>query len=217
MREDFEKLQVHLSLDVPESYRAAGFIYVLSNESMPGVYKIGMTKNEPESRAKEISGSTGVPSPFKVLAAYHSMNPRADEKMIHEAFDDCRISSNREFFGLSDDKEIDDALHEIGCLVGPERGADCADIADSNIFISFSNEREINLMEELYEQGIGGYVGDLTSIRNYLIRIGMSHVKDIITHHHASIVINQDKSISLVKSTGTQMWEAHHEQQCSEG
>ena len=34
------------------------------------IYKIGMTKHSPEVRAKEISASTGVPKPFKVIAAF---------------------------------------------------------------------------------------------------------------------------------------------------
>ena len=52
----------------------------------PGIYKIGMTKHSPEVRAKEISASTGVPKPFKVIAAFHSNNPASDEKLIHKTF-----------------------------------------------------------------------------------------------------------------------------------
>ncbi|MEI7177097.1 GIY-YIG nuclease family protein [Pectobacterium carotovorum] len=203
------------AMKVPANYRAAGYIYVLGNESMPGIYKIGMTKHEPELRAKEISSTTGVPTPFSVIAAFHSRNPRADERMVHEAFDDCRVNQNREFFSLAGENDLRDALDELQSVVGPERNADVADLAVTDTFISFSNENEIDLVEELYDQGIGGVVGNLSAVKNFLIRAGINHVKDIINQHHASIVIGTNGAISLVKSYETQWLEAQNEQQCS--
>ncbi len=43
-----------------------GYVYVLMNSSMRGLVKIGKTEREPEERAKELSASTGVPTPFMV-------------------------------------------------------------------------------------------------------------------------------------------------------
>ena len=40
-----------------------GFIYILSNVSMPGVYKVGLTTNSVRQRAQELA-STGVPTEF---------------------------------------------------------------------------------------------------------------------------------------------------------
>lgn len=48
-------------MDIPSDFRMAGWVYILSNEYMPGIYKIGMTTNSPEARAKELSSATGVP------------------------------------------------------------------------------------------------------------------------------------------------------------
>ena len=42
------------------------YVYVLSNESMPGHVKIGFTRSNPIDRAKQLSSSTGVASPFNV-------------------------------------------------------------------------------------------------------------------------------------------------------
>ena len=42
-----------------------GFIYILSNPSMPGVFKIGLTTNSVYQRIRELS-TTGVPQKFKV-------------------------------------------------------------------------------------------------------------------------------------------------------
>jgi hypothetical protein len=43
-----------------------GFIYILSNDAMPGLLKIGYTTKLVEKRAGAIAAATGVPSPFKV-------------------------------------------------------------------------------------------------------------------------------------------------------
>lgn len=47
-----------------------GIVYVLSNEAMPGLIKIGRTSGEGVGRrVAELSRSTGVPLPFKVEVA----------------------------------------------------------------------------------------------------------------------------------------------------
>ncbi len=43
-----------------------GYIYVLINYSMQGIVKVGKTIRDTESRAKELSSVTGVPTPFIV-------------------------------------------------------------------------------------------------------------------------------------------------------
>ena len=43
-----------------------GFVYVLSNASMPGLIKVGMTTKVPDGRAKELSSDTSTPTPFIV-------------------------------------------------------------------------------------------------------------------------------------------------------
>lgn len=42
-----------------------GYVYIISNQAMPGIFKIGFTLKDPELRAKELD-STGVPYPFIV-------------------------------------------------------------------------------------------------------------------------------------------------------
>lgn len=76
--------EVQAHLDIPEGVRSEGWVYVLTNPYMPGIYKIGMTTNEPEFRANQISQGTGIPAPFEVSEAYFSENPKKDEQDIHE-------------------------------------------------------------------------------------------------------------------------------------
>lgn len=78
--------------------RSFGFIYVLGHEFMPGVYKIGMTTRSPQARAAELSGATGVPSPFDVLYYAEVANPALEERRVHTQLAEYRVNECREFF-----------------------------------------------------------------------------------------------------------------------
>lgn len=76
--------------------RFDGCVYVLKNSKVDGV-KIGMTAGDVFSRAKQVSG-TGVPGNFHVVAAFHSRNPRKDEKKVHLKL--ARHNIEKEHFSL---------------------------------------------------------------------------------------------------------------------
>ncbi|MBI4319906.1 MAG: GIY-YIG nuclease family protein [Chloroflexi bacterium] len=77
-----------------------GFIYVLVNSSMPGLVKVGKTIRDPDSRAGQLSGATGVATPF--IVAYHEFFDDCDaaEQFIHSFLESrgYRVAPNREFF-----------------------------------------------------------------------------------------------------------------------
>lgn len=75
-----------------------GFIYVLSNSSMPGIYKIGYTANHPNTRMEQLSAATACPTPFSLLAAFGVEGPREVEREIHTTLSKHRINQQREFF-----------------------------------------------------------------------------------------------------------------------
>jgi len=75
-----------------------GFVYILENEGMPHLFKIGKTANSPYTRAHELSRETGVPSPFKVCRAYFVIDRHEAEKLIHKELEEYRFKNNREFF-----------------------------------------------------------------------------------------------------------------------
>lgn len=78
-------------------------VYVLVNQSMPGLIKIGRTTDIVESRMRQLD-STGVPLPFECFYAAEVQDAGRVERAIHEAFEDQRVRRNREFFRLSPDK-----------------------------------------------------------------------------------------------------------------
>ncbi|WP_220385717.1 GIY-YIG nuclease family protein, partial [Klebsiella pneumoniae] len=61
-----KQVGVMTTMEVPQQFRMEGWVYVLSNPCMPGIYKVGMTTTSPEVRARELSSATGVPAPFKI-------------------------------------------------------------------------------------------------------------------------------------------------------
>jgi hypothetical protein len=77
-----------------------GFVYIMGNRAMPGIYKIGMTMGAPSKRAEELSSSTSVPLPFEVMAYGEAENPSQVERELHSGYADDRVSPSREFFSV---------------------------------------------------------------------------------------------------------------------
>jgi len=78
-----------------------GYVYILTNPTMPGIVKIGKTTREPEARLKELNSATGVAMPFKLEMAIETNNPSLTERIIHEQLTDNRINKRREFFKVT--------------------------------------------------------------------------------------------------------------------
>jgi hypothetical protein len=77
-----------------------GFVYVLSNRSMPGMVKIGKTTRDPRTRAGELFAS-GVPTPFVIEATIETPNVNETELTVHRLLSANRVNSKREFFQVS--------------------------------------------------------------------------------------------------------------------
>ena len=78
-------------------------VYILTNEAMPGIIKIGWTDKNVEERMKELD-KTSTPVPFTCYFAKRVEDPTFVESKLHEAFDEFRIRYNREFFRMSPDQ-----------------------------------------------------------------------------------------------------------------
>ncbi|GAA4092364.1 GIY-YIG nuclease family protein [Nonomuraea soli] len=100
------------------STRTVGFVYVLSNESIPGIVKVGMTTKLAEDRARQLY-ATGVPLPFDVEFRALTSHPHEVEKRTHKFLKSFRVSPKREFFRVSPDLAIDavrDALLNVASI-----------------------------------------------------------------------------------------------------
>jgi T5orf172 domain. len=88
------------------SRHTVGFVYVLSNEAMPGIVKVGMTTKLAEDRARQIF-DTSAPLPFDVEFRALTSHPREVEKHAHKMLKPFRTHPKREFFRVSPDMAID--------------------------------------------------------------------------------------------------------------
>jgi hypothetical protein len=70
--------------------KVRGWVYVISNPSMPGLLKVGYSRKDPLIRARELS-STGCPQPYRVEYDLLVVAPQKVEQETHQ-----RLSSKRD-------------------------------------------------------------------------------------------------------------------------
>lgn len=91
-----------------------GYVYIISNKAMPGIFKIGYTMYDPAIRAKELEG-TGVPHPFVVEYEILVDDPMKLEQSVHRFLSD--VNENKEWFRC-DFSQCVSAIHKCldGCI-----------------------------------------------------------------------------------------------------
>jgi len=122
---------------------AVGIIYVLTNDVMPGIIKIGQTTNL-EQRMRSLD-TTGVPMPFRCHFAIEVDGYEAKERLLHDTFSDHRCRANREFFKLAPER----AMSALKLCGGRE-------IMLNNVMIGETGEIQENERTERIEREIRG-------------------------------------------------------------
>lgn len=88
-----------------------GWVYLITNEAMPGLIKIGYTLKTPDERARDLAG-TGNPYEYTVKYAVLTKNPRELEIKLHKQFANDR--AGKEWFNLSAAKVAGFIRLEVG-------------------------------------------------------------------------------------------------------
>ena len=84
----------------------SGIVYLLINEAMPGLVKIGKTtRNDPQLRVDELYNSS-VPVPFECVLAMRVDDPSSVELALHTAFGPQRVNPRREFFKIDSEQAV---------------------------------------------------------------------------------------------------------------
>lgn len=100
------------SIAYRESHSKAGWLYVITSPSLPGLTKLGCTRRlNPSIRIKELSSSS-LPEPFHAHCFVFSDDCFELENNIHKYFDKERVNPDREFFCI-EPKEAIDVLKEF--------------------------------------------------------------------------------------------------------
>lgn len=191
-------------LKIPADFKMKGYVYVLSNEAMPGIYKIGMTERSVEERVKELSKMTAIPTPFKIEACFYSDNPLADEREIHELLSQYRVSENKEFFKCDLDK-VKDFIREVLEL---EKGDELTSTACTYDIIGLgSGSDDFNLDDDFEGEFLPlMYLGNEFQIKKFLIQVGAKTLSEILSKNYARVVLMPNNEIKLVRSADEQMY-----------
>lgn len=76
-----------------------GYVYCMSNPSMPGLLKVGYTERPVEERLQEANcPNTWIPTPFCLELSKFVNDPQKKESTLHKILDDARVNLKREFF-----------------------------------------------------------------------------------------------------------------------
>ncbi len=95
------------NLKYRREHNSAGWLYVISSPSLPGMVKIGCTKRlNPTIRIRELSSSS-LPYSFKTHCFVFNDDCFALETQMHHYFDDKRVAPDREFFYITPQEAID--------------------------------------------------------------------------------------------------------------
>lgn len=101
-----------------------GYVYFLTNPTMPGLYKIGFTTNSITERLKNLSSATGVPRGFSLEFYIKSIAPEDDEKKIHTHLGKYRINKDREFFQIDTEGLVEMIISLGFTLIGTSKNND---------------------------------------------------------------------------------------------
>lgn len=104
--------------------QGGGFIYLIENTDTLE-YKIGLTKNSPEKRLKQLQ--TGSPAKLRLKASYRTNYPHRLESILHRYYSPYRLEG--EWFALSDG-QVNDFLTEC------KRTDDIIELMKDNPFFS---------------------------------------------------------------------------------
>ena len=105
LKERSDYVRKQSQIEMTHSKVREGIVYVLTNDLMPGLVKIGFTAGNPDKRAAYLSEQYSLPSPFLVAGYVHTTDPYIVEQRIHTELADRRVSG--EFFKIDAKDALD--------------------------------------------------------------------------------------------------------------
>lgn len=130
-----------------------GYIYFLTNPSMPGLIKIGYSEQSVESRINQLS-TTGVPTKFRLMAQFLVVDCIETESVIHKSLERKRINAQREFFACDLKEALDKSLPVILSNISSVNEFDSEPVVENVLNIS---KFQILLLLILLNERLIGY------------------------------------------------------------
>ncbi|KAE8543780.1 GIY-YIG nuclease family protein [Marinobacter nauticus] len=119
------------------------YIYICSNESIPGKVKIGKTEICPHRRIAALQ-TTGVPTPFELIFSAEVNDCHVSERAIHSALANFRSAHNREFFNIGPE----DAVKEVLAILDDYKLHFSAEDSNCQTYIEADQEKRLKLARE---------------------------------------------------------------------
>ena len=143
----------------------SGFLYILLNQSLGKLLKIGKTTRSPDERAKELSAATGVPTAFFVAYQEAVSDCDAAERYVHALLGQkgFRVAENREFFDVPL-KDAILALQEASQIFGVSAAPTNLNTIDIVNSTDYENKPAWEAVFDLAEDA---YYGTNTTLINY--------------------------------------------------
>jgi hypothetical protein len=91
-----DALSTREKISIKHSQIKEGFLYILENDSIPEILKIGFTSRPPDVRAKEINQKTDIPGTFSVSWYKRTIDPYIVEQRVIDALSEHHLG--REIF-----------------------------------------------------------------------------------------------------------------------
>lgn len=139
-----------------------GYVYVLTNDAMPGLVKVGRTSRDVDMRASEL-WQTGVPEKFDVFWSCKTPDCVQLEAYAHGDLRKCRVSMSREFF-RADPEHVVDRVRFWAAIQ-----------ANDWVFENFSEHTAVHLSEAAAASGVERLVKE-TGHRASLISDALAQV-----------------------------------------
>lgn len=165
-----------------------GFVYVISNEAMPGMVKFGVTQTSPAQRAKELV-STGVPAQFDVDYFCVVYNPYDLETTVHNALGEHRARG--EWFAIS-------PLEAIAAIQAT--GIRLLDQCWNEKFNNEAATDQPSTLEGLEQRKLSFFARQTSTARTFLsndaIRDVLSSVAQVAGRSFADVLIERMKKLN---------------------
>ena len=137
---------------------SSGYVYLLINQSMEGIVKIGKTTRDPQNRVNELSNATGIPTPFTLIYKQFFNNCSDAEKAIHTNLGHYRVANNREFFKI--------AVYEAIDII--QNTSDRVKKIEEQVYETKELPSKVsNLAYQLFKQGLEYYNGENDRLQDY--------------------------------------------------
>ena len=99
-------------------------VYIMVNDKVPDLVKIGKTTTSVEQRSKELSRDTGVPGKWVPLKWWLVPDCHIAERHVHKELSAKRLQKNKEFFNFTGAEAVQQVHYHLARL-GVVDGAGC--------------------------------------------------------------------------------------------